>query len=471
MNSAETKASTRKKITRTGRLVDLSPQDLTDIKIVDKYIWNLTLPALIELMLATLFNMVDLVMVGKVSTIALAAVGIANQPNMLILSVFQSLNVGTMALVARFTGTKDYKLRRTVLQQTLILSVLFGLVCSTLGYLYARKIAIFMGAEPDVIAPATSYFAITSLGALFVSITMGIGAALRGAGDTVTPMRYNVIANFLNVIGNYILIFGKFGFPALGVTGAALSTTLSRGIAAVLALYAIYRSDSLYRLSIYKAFKINVPIIKRILNIGLPSGLEQLILRTGQIEFTRTVSGLGTTIFAAHQIGLNLMGLSFAPNQAFGMTATTLMGQSLGAGQPEAAEKFGLRTRRLGMLVAASVTTLFFFFGKYIARLYTDDLQVILLAAAALKILAVMQPLQSTQFILAGALRGAGDTRWPLYATMIGIWGIRVVFAKLFIGMGFGLLGAWTANLLDQAFRSIVIYLRYNSGRWKTMKV
>ena len=201
------------------------------------------------------------------------------------------------------------------------------------------------------------------------------------------------------------------------------------------------------------------------------SGLEQLILRTGQIEFTRTVSGLGTTIFAAHQIGLNLMGLSFAPNQAFGMTATTLMGQSLGAGQPEAAEKFGLRTRRLGMLVAASVTTLFFFFGKYIARLYTDDLQVILLAAAALKILAVMQPLQSTQFILAGALRGAGDTRWPLYATMIGIWGIRVVFAKLFIGMGFGLLGAWTANLLDQAFRSIVIYLRYNSGRWKTMKV
>mgnify|MGYP000875225157 CR=1 FL=1 len=441
------------------------------MKKVDKYIWQLTLPALIELMLATLFNMVDLVMVGSVGTVALAAVGISTQPNMLIMSVFQSLNVGTMALVARFTGTKDYKGRRTVLQQTLILSLVIGLACSALGYIYAEKVVIFMGAEPEVIPPATSYFSLTALGAIFASITMGIGAALRGAGDTVTPMRYNVIANSLNVVGNYVLIFGKFGFPALGVSGAALSTTISRGLAMVLALYAIYHADSLYSLSVYKSFKLNIPIIKRILNIGLPSGLEQLIMRGGQIEFTRTVSGLGTTVFAAHQIGINLMGLSFAPNQAFGMSATTLMGQSLGADDPDAAHIYGLRTRRLGMMVAASVTTLFFFFGRYIARLYTSDPKVILLAAAALKILAVMQPLQSTQFILAGALRGAGDTRWPLYATIIGIWGIRVIFAKIFIGLGFGLLGAWGANLLDQTFRSIFIYARYKSGHWKTMKV
>jgi putative MATE family efflux protein len=462
---------TVRELTPAANLTSLLNEDWGNIKAVDKHIWGLTLPALVELMLATLFNMVDMVMVGNVGTVALAAVGIANQPNMLILSVFQSLNVGTMALVARFTGTNDHRSRRLVLQQTLIISLLLGTICSVLGYSLAQKVVVFMGAEPEVVAPATSYFAVTSIGAFFVSVTMGIGAALRGAGDTVTPMRYNLIANFLNVIGNYILIFGKLGFPALGVTGAALSTTISRGLAMAMALYAVYRSDSLFSLSTYKKFKVDLKIIKRILGIGLPSGIEQLILRTGQIEFTRTVSGLGTTVFAAHQIGISLMGLSFAPNQAFGMAATTLVGQSLGAGLPDAAEKFGLRTRRLGMLVAASVTTLFFFFGKQIAGLYTNDLQVALMAAAALKVLAIMQPLQSTQFILAGALRGAGDTRWPLYATMIGIWGIRVAFAKLFIGMGFGLLGAWTANFLDQTFRSIFIYTRYNSEHWKTIEV
>jgi len=123
------------------------------------------------------------------------------------------------------------------------------------------------------------------------------------------------------------------------------------------------------------------------------------------------------------------------------------------------------------MMVAASIATLFFFFGKQIANIYTNDPEVALMAAGALKIVAIMQPLQSTQFILAGALRGAGDTVWPLFSTMIGIWCIRVVFAKIFISMGFGLMGAWIAQLLDQLFRSIFIYARYNSEYWKTIEV
>lgn len=456
---------------KVAGLASLFDHEKVNIKAIDKHIWALTLPSLIELMLATLFGMVDMVMVGHVSTTSLAAVGISNQPMMLILSVFQALNVGTMALVARFTGTDDHRSSCLVLRQTLILAMFAGTVVSILGFVFAQSVVTFMGAEPEVIPLATSYFAITASGAFFVAVTMGIGAALRGAGDTVTPMRYNLISNLFNVFGNYILIFGKLGFPALGVTGAALSTTISRGLAMIMALYAVHRPHSLFSLSTGQKTGIDIDLMKRILRIGLPSGLEQLVLRTGQIEFARTVAGLGTTVFAAHQIALNVVSLSFAPNQAFGMAATTLVGQSLGADRPDIAEKCGLETRRLGMIVAVSITTLFFFFGKQIAGIYTNDAKVALMASGALKIVAIMQPLQSTQFILAGALRGAGDTRWPLFSTMIGIWGIRVVFAKLFISMGLGLIGAWLAQLLDQLFRSIFIYTRYNSERWKTMKV
>lgn len=454
-----------------SNLASLLDTTAGNAKAVDKHIWALTLPSLVELMLATLFGMVDMVMVGHVSTESLAAVGISNQPMMLILSVFQALNVGTMALVARFTGTDDHQSSCSVLKQTLILATLVGTVLSGLGFVYAHRIVAFMGAEPEVIPAAAAYFSITALGTVFVAVIMGIGAALRGAGDTVTPMRYNLISNLLNVFGNYILIFGKLGFPALGVTGAALSTTLSRGLGMLMALYAVYRPYSLFRLSTRQTTRIDIALMKRILNIGLPSGLEQLVLRTGQIEFARTVAGLGTTVFAAHQIAINVVGLSFAPNQAFGMAATTLVGQSLGANRPDLAETCGLQTRRLGMLVAASITTLFFFFGQQIAAIYADDPAVVKMAAGALKIVAIMQPLQSTQFILAGALRGAGDTRWPLLSTMIGIWGIRVVFAKLFISMGLGLTGAWLAHLLDQLFRSIFIHTRYSSQHWKTIEV
>jgi putative MATE family efflux protein len=437
-----------------------------------KNIWKLTLPALVELLLGTLFGMVDMIMVGNINTQSLAAVGLTNQPMMLALAVFQSLNVGSMALVARFVGNGDKKNAEKVVRQTIIMTVFMGIVVSIIGFIFAGSVADFMGAEPDVLPLATGYLKIISLGGLFISTTMGIGASLRGAGDTISPMRYNVITNLLNVVLNYVLIYGKFGFPAMGVNGAALATTISRGIAMIMAFAALYHQDSIIRPSKQRNnYNLDIAVIRKILKIGIPSGLEQFALRTGQIEFARTVAGLGTTVFAAHQIGINVFGLSFAPSMAFGMAATTLVGQSLGAKRLNMAQKYGLETRRRGMFVAAAIASLFFFFGRQIAGLYTNDHQVIILAVVCLKIIAIIQPLQSTQFILAGALRGAGDTRWPLYSTFIGVWGVRIVLTKLFINMGWGLTGAWIAQGCDQVFRSIFIYQRYKSGKWKKIRV
>jgi len=167
-----------------------------------------------------------------------------------------------------------------------------------------------------------------------------------------------------------------------------------------------------------------------------------------------------------------VLSLSFMPGQAFGMSATTLVGQSLGAKDPALAERCGYEARRLGMFVAALMSGVFFFLGPQIASLYTNDPEVIRQTALSLKIIALVQPMQSTQFILAGGLRGAGDTRWPLYSTFLGIWVGRVLLATLFVQvLGFGLWGAWLAMAMDQVGRSIFISYRFRLGRWKEIKV
>ena len=245
-------------------------------KTLRKRIRELALPALAEHLLGTLFGMVDMVMVGNVNTESLAAVGLTNQPMLMAISVFQALNVGSTALIARYMGTEDNETAGAVVKQTLIITLILGIVLTVPGYFFAENMMSFMGAKSEVLPLATQYLKIIALGGVFITISMGIGAALRGSGDTVTPMRYNIVSNLLNVVLNYILIYGKLGFPAMGITGAAIATTLSRFIGMILALLAIYHPNSILSLAERKGFYLDFKIIKRILNIGIPSGVEQL---------------------------------------------------------------------------------------------------------------------------------------------------------------------------------------------------
>lgn len=467
-NTITTDAEVPTKTTSDGISIE---ELIKDPKLINKRVWQLAWPAMVELLLSTLFSMVDMIMVGRISYQALTAVGLTNHPTMLALAVFQALNVGSTALVARFIGSGDIKNAKATVRQSMVLVTILGIVVSIAGYLLSPAIITFMRAEPDVYPMSVTYLQIVSLGWLFTTISLNVGAILRGSGDTMTPMRYNLLSNLLNVVGNYVLIFGKFGFPAMGVAGAALSTTLCRGVAAFLALRAIFNKNRNIGVSLKDDYRIDKNLLERLISIGLPSAMEQFLLRLGQVFFSRAVAGLGTAIYAAHQTAINISSLTFTPGQAFGMAATTMVGQSLGAKHPDVAEKAGLVARRMGLIIALAIAIVLFFFGYDAALLYVDDPEVARAAANALKILAIMQPMQSTQFILAGALRGAGDTRWPLYSTAIGIWGIRVVLVHVFIAMGMGLMGAWVAQLCDQAFRAVFIYTRYKSGAWKHSKV
>lgn len=450
-----------------------SSQEHSDRIQMRREVIAITWPAFIELVMSTLFGMVDMIMVGQLSAAAIAAVGLTNQPFFLLLSVFAAVNVGTTTLVAWHIGAGNVEKAKAVTRQILIVNMSLGIIMSAFGVFTAKYIVMFMGAQADTIKDATAYFQIVSAGLGFQAVTMGVTASLRGAGETKIPMLYNIGSNLLNVFGNYVLIYGKLGFPKLGVGGAALSTTISRIIACMVALYIVYISKiSVISLrKIKEKYRFDWGIIKKVFSIGLPAAFEQFVIHAGLILFARTVSSLGTQGYAAHQIGLNINGLVFAPSMAFGVAATTLVGQSLGADDEEKAQKYADIVHRLAVIVACSVGLLLIFFSHPIARLYTKDLAVAAMAGTVLKIMSLAQPSLSTQLSLSGALRGAGDTMYPLYASIFGIWVFRVFVAYLFVNIfGWGLIGAWVALVLDQTTRAIIVYARYRSGKWKHMK-
>lgn len=454
-----------------ARQHDNLPQELSREE-ARRQVIALAWPTVVEQLLVTLFGMVDMMMVGTVGPMAIAAVGLTNQPMFLALAAFQALNVGTTALVARFVGAGDIKEANATIRQSLLVVVSLGGIATALVYIFAEPMVRFMGAEEEALAYATTYLKVIGLGLLPQTVGMSVTAVLRGAGDTKTPMRFNIIANIFNVVGNYLLIGGHFGFPTWGVFGAAFATTLSRVIGCALALHVIFNGRSLLHISLRDKFVPRWDLIKRFVRVGFPSMLEQLLMRFGNIVFTKTVSGLGMVTYAAHQIGMNIQSLSFTPGHGFGMAATSLVGRSLGEKRPDNAEKYGWETRKAGQYVAVTMSLIFFFGGPYIASLYTDDPAVIATTAMVLKVSAFIQPFQSSQFILAGALRGAGDTRWPLISTFIGVAGIRALLAVLFVNVfNLGVIGAWYALLIDQGARSLVVYWRYNSKHWQKAKV
>ena len=451
----------------TRQRVELRPRSKAEAR---KKVLELAGPSLVEMALVTFVNMADMIMVGRLGPSAIAAVGLTNQPVFFAMAAFIALNVGTTAVIARAIGAGEGDVANEAMRQSLMLVIIMGFAVSVLGFVFARNLLSFMGAEADVLPLGVSYMKIIASGCVFMVVSMSLTAALRGAGDTVSPMKANMVANITNVIGNYLLIYGKFGFPKLGVPGAALATTIARIIAFTLLLRVVVIGNS--HLHLTGPFKFNLPLLKRIIHVGMPSALEQIILRGGQLTYVRIVASFGTTVIAAHQIGINITSLSFMPGMAFAIAATTLVGQGLGAGMPEVAEDWARETRRMGTIVSCCMALVFILFGKYIAMLYTDDPEVIARTAVVLRILGFVQPAQSTQFILAGGLRGAGDTRWPLYSTAIGVWGFRVAVGYLLaVVMGMELVGAWLGMAVDQLARSVIIALRFKSGKWKLSEV
>ncbi len=437
-------------------------------------------PSFVELLLTQLASMVDMMMVGsmggkahpEIGAKALSAVGLTNQPKFLLMAAFVAMNTGVTALVARYKGQNDKEKANLVVRQGLALTFCLTVILSALGTIFARPMVLFMGStEPIVTDWATQYLQIQMIGFLTMALTTTITASLRAVGDSKTCMIYNLIANIVNVIFNWLLIYGNLGFPELGVAGASLATVLGQFVAFIIALSVLIRGNEFLKLEFKLGFRPNKTVLGNITNIGIPAMIEQLLMRAGMIIFTKTVASLGTTAYATHLVCMNIQALSFMTGQAFAVSATTLMGQSLGKRRTDMAQAYCNRTRTVGFLFSILLALVFSFFGGTIVGLYNSDTQIIRDGGRIMLFVAFLQPFQSSQFIIAGGLRGAGDTRTTAIITTITVLLIRPIVTVILISLNFGLYGAWIALACDQLIRSALVLARYRSGKWKTIKL
>ena len=441
-------------------------------KMLYRDVVDIAWPSMVELSLTQLTAMVDLMMVGQLGAWAITSVGLTTQPKFLFMMLIMSLNVGATAMVARSKGAGNQERANLFMRQALAITFALSIIISVVGYFSSEWMIAFMGAtEESVLRGGTEYLQIQMLGFPFMLMTTTMTAVLRGVGETRTAMTYNLVSNIVNVILNYALIYGNWGFPEMGIAGASLATIIGQFCAFVIAMWSLLSGHKYLHLRLSDGFKPDKSALSSIAKIGLPAMGEQIVMRIGMIMFAKLVAGLGTVSYATHQICMNIQAMSFMIGQAFATSATSLVGQSLGKLRPDMAQHYANRTRRIGLSVSIILGIALFFLGHEIVSLYSNDAAVIAQGGVIMTVMAFILPFQSSQFILAGALRGAGDTRSTALISLITILILRPGLA--FIGINvldWGLWGAWIALMCDQLTRSGLIFLRYNSGKWKKIK-
>lgn len=437
-------------------------------------VFNLAWPVMVSNLLQTLTTTVDLIMVGSLGAeapAAVAAVGFGGQFIFLFFSVMISVSAGTIALVARAIGARDLEEANHVLKQSLVLGAILSIPLTLVGFVFAEPILAGFGAEPDVVALGGAYIRIISLVVFFQFIGFLGSAALRGAGDTVTPLWIGVLVNVVNFGINVNLIFGNALVPRLGVPGAAIGTSISYIVGALVLVAIFVRGKHRLKL-LLRGDWVHMDTVKRIFRIGWPAALEQILLQVAFLIWVGMVVVFGTEVLAAHQIGLRIQSFAFMPGFGFAIAATALVGQNLGARQPEAAERSGWEAAKLSVAVMSLTALSIFVFAEPIAQAFIRDRTVVAFSVTFIRIHAISIPAVGVFFAIDGALRGAGDTRFPLMTSLSGIYIVRIPLSIVFgFVLGFGIIGVWIPLVIEYWYRAAVISNHFRRGRWKTLKV
>lgn len=451
---------------RRSELARLSQENLP------KAVFLLAWPVVVEMLLQSSVGIADVAMVGRLGPASIAAIGLCNQFVMLLLTVFAAVRTGTTVLVARLAGAGDVKGASRAAKQSLILSIAASLVLAAFGVLMPELGMRFLGAEQEVISAGVGYMRFKSLSIIFAIIVMTSTGILRGCGNTLTSMWVNATINISNIFLNWIFIFGNLGMPAMGAAGAGFATMIARAVGSALILSVLVRGSSTVKISLRGNYRLQWQVVKRILNVGIPAAVEQILLRGAQVFFTMIVTGLGTNMYAAHQIALRADSVAFMPGFGFAVAATTLVGQNLGAEQPETARKAGYLTMYMGIGFMTAMGALLFTFARPVVGFFTTEPEVIAAGAKVLRIMAFAMPFMAIARISAGALRGAGDTRFVMWGTGFGIWAARLGLAFVFVKvLGWGLTGAWLGMCADHITRAVIFLVRWHQGRWVGIKL
>lgn len=435
-----------------------------------RHILRLVWPAAAENLLQLLVGFVNLGMVGRLGAEALGAVGLSNRLVQIVWALSLTFTTGVVIRVAQAVGAKNEAAARRTVEQALVGAAGFVLLLVVPVAARADTLLAAFGAAPAVVAAGTVYLRLLTLSMPVFTFMLVAGSALRGAGDTRTPMLIALLVNALNLAGNYVLIFGRLGFPALGLAGSALATVFAQCAGAAVALSFLLSARSRVRIAAAGLARCNWREIRDTFLLGLPNALETLAWQIAAVILTGVIITHGTRALAGYHVGLVIEGLSYMPAAAFAVAATASVGQSLGAGDSPLARAYVREIARWSLAATGILALVLFLFPRPLVRLLTHDAGVVEVAAVYLQYMAFAQFPQNLAGVLNGALRGAGRTREPLFAMAAGLWGVRLPLALYFThALGAGLSGIWTAILLDLLVRFALSAGFYRRGRWEAI--
>lgn len=444
-----------------------------------KAIMRMAWPSITEQTLVMMVGMVSTIFVGRIGKEAMAAVGMINTLLFFFQTIFFGLSTGTTVVIARLIGEGKKSDAKVALIQSFFMCILSGLIITVFGYIFAVPVLkVLLGsAEQEVFEIALKYYRIVLISLSFMVFDIVIAGAVRGAGDTKTPMYITTIVNIINVVLCSFIIFGVNingvqYVPALGVTGTAIAVTVSRICGALMRLAVLYWKNAKIRLTLKDRFILNKAMMARIIKVGIPAFLEQLVMQGGFLVMQTIVITMGTVPTAAYQVGGNINSLAFMPIFGFAITATTLVGQSLGSKDYVRAEEYSNEIRKISMVIITCIGILMFVFARPLAMLYSSDTEVVNLSVYLIRIFAILEPFLAIMNIASSVLRAAGDIMYVTITAVIGLWMFRVltsiVLHKMF---GLGIYGIMIGISLDFITRAMMYLVRERRGQWKYLSV
>ncbi len=438
---------------------------------------KLSLPAILEQIMFTAVTYVDTAMVGVLGAEATAAVGINSSCVWLIGGILSAMGVGFSVQVAQRAGANDLDGARDVVRTATFTCFFVGIIAAIFTQIIAPYIPIWMGGAPEVIPLAQQYVRVYLCGLPFSILAMVFSPTMRSLGNMRTPMVLNITGNLLNCLLNFlfiydtrqVLLFGQeitIWGAGWGVVGAAFGTAASNAFVGLIMFSAVMLHENPLKVPL-RSCKPRKNIILRMIGIGTPVAFERAVVASGQIVSTRIVTNLGTLPLAAHHLANTAESISFLPGEGIAYASTTLVGQSIGAGDVEKAQMYGKTCIKVAICMMSCTGLLLFMIPKQLMGIFSPDAEVVALGASVLMIEAFAQPMLATSTVSSGAFRGAGDSKWAFYMSAACMWGVRIPLSIILtVLLDWGLTGIWVAMCLDLNFRGIICLLRFHRGVW-----
>lgn len=428
---------------------------------------SLTLPILVETLLIMTLGAVDTFMLSRHSDESVAAVGLANQMITFTFIIFEVINLGTSVLCSQYLGARLRDRMETVVGVSLVVNLIMGVAVSAGLYLYASEILVAMGLEGSMLAEGVGYMEIVGAFAFFQALQLTLSAVLRSNNKAVYPMMVILVVNCLNILGNYTLIFGKFGAPALGVQGAAISTATCRMVAMVILAVIVFRTT-------VRRFPVHIfrhwprQEFRNLMKIGLPSAGEQMSYSCSQLVIAYFITSLGMEALAARTYCVNIIMYVYLFSIAISHAGAICIGHLVGAGRWEGAYLMGRYVMKVALIWTLIFSFLIALSGPVIMTTLTSNPQIIAFGVAILWIDVVLEIGRPINILFVNVLQAAGDVNYPFYVGLVWMWSVAVVCAYLFgITFGFGILGMWWMFALDENIRGVVFIRRWKSRRWQ----